>query len=472
MAIKKSLHTLLVCFIILIFIAFLSTLYVGVDPNSSFSDKLRAIPLLKIILKDKEPPGKITPVEKRAPRRVIYRYLPNKSGLGSTPQYLDTELLLPDTDLYAGPAEDQKLDEKTTEVKRYQALKRKGDWVLIRIGERERWVSPKRKNLLYYKMPEEMRRIIYGQADFIDWPLSLWYERNIGSNVKKILSGPIQFKEKDTSLGVFYCDRESFDSVDTILPMIDSLKKQYSALFDDKIGIKKEPFLPNVFLTSTKAVNKLMSFGDYSLGIISIDNFTTSADISIGVLLHEFTHHYNRFLLRLGGINPAPLWVNEGLCEYFSAEIMSDYTDKAPKSGKKISSELAAEIIPGIGIINRKTTMAFKPYLKNRIEYAVQLFKDDAYYSCKVFFSDDIWKKYGRLSGETEKIYASAWALTAYLIKGNDGKNFDEFCAYLKDLRDGEKLTISILDYLDIKTPEELDKAVKEEVVSGGLIDY
>jgi hypothetical protein len=324
-------------------------------------------------------------------------------------------------------------------------------------------------------MSDEMRRIISGEGDFIDFPQSTWYDKIIGAKIRSNIAWNTNYQKMDTKLGIFYCDSGCFSSLDTILSMIELLRAMYCELFQDKVELKKETVLPNIFLKSSKAVKSLACKGDYSLGLIKVDNFSPSDDTSIGVLSHEYTHHLNRVLLRLGGIRTAPRWVDEGLCEYFSAEVINEFLrdpEESAKIKKEIYSENDLDVNPVLGLVKKKFIIAVKPYLENRSKSTIGMFEKGENIPFDKLIKDENWKKNGRMSSESMRFYDSAWAVIAYLIKGNSGKNLDGFCLYLKDLRDGEKTSVSIFDYISIKTPQDLDKAVMEEALSTDLVKF
>lgn len=461
--------------IIVFFICFLAALYVGVDPNSNLSDRLRTVPILKLILKDREAAERSAVQQKSSKRKIIYKYLPGSSGDGKTWGVFDTELLLADTDLYSGPSEDKKLNEKTIDVKRYRVLERKGEWALIEVGGKERWISPKRKNLQSYRMSEEMRRVIDGGGDIVDFPQSLWHDRIVGAKVRSAIGWNSNLQKKETDIGTFYFDTGSASSLDTILSVIELLRAVYSDKFLNKVELKKETILPNIFLKSGSVAQSLACKGDHSLGLITIDRFSPSSDTSFGVLAHEYTHHMNRVLLRLGGLAESPRWVDEGLCEYFSAEVMEEIMGD-PETNEKMRKSIYAQdntdVTPGLGLTKKKFTIFVKPYLESRSKYTNQMFKRSEEISFERLFNSGNWKQNGRTSSESKRFYDTSWAVMVYLIDGNQGKHFDGLCAFLKDLRDGGKETVSIFDYIDIKTPADLDKAVREEVLSKDLIKY
>jgi hypothetical protein len=472
---KKFLKYLSAVAIILGFLCFLAALYVGVDPNSSFSDRLRTIPALNLILKNREisSPAPVSGQSRKG--RIIYKYFQSPSGQGSTPVFFDTELLLPDTDLYSKPSEDAKLAEKTTDVKRYQVLERKNDWVLIFFQGKKRWVSPKRKNLLYYQMTEEMRRIISGEGDYIDFPLSSWYDKMVGSKVSDILSENKDFHKLETTLGTFYCDDVCINFVDSASSIIELLRRRYSDFFRTRIELKPDVIMPNIFLKYGKGGKAFLLRGNYTLGIINVDNFEINSDASIAILIHEYTHHLNRVVLRLGSSVSAPAWVNEGLSDYFSAKIIDEFL-KEPgneaKMDRKISDINDVEIIPGMGFRRVRSIIAQKPYLKGRSQYTYSMFKNGDYIRFSRLSDDEYWKKQGLFSSDTNKMYSSTWATVAWLIEGNGGQNLDGFINYLKDLIKGEKKDVSLFDFLSIKMADEMDGMIKDEVLSGRIIKY
>jgi len=472
---KKVFQCLSAVAIILGFLCFLAALYVGVDPNSGFSDRLRTIPALNLILKERETFSPAPAFDQSRNGRIIYRYIQNPSGRGNTPVFLDTEILLPDTDLYSEPSEDAKLDEKTADVKRYQVLERKNGWALNLVQGKSRWVSPKRRNLLYYKMTEEMRRIISGEGDYIDFPLSSWYDKLVGSKVRDILSSHKDFHKLETALGTFYCDDMCINSVDSTFSIIELLRKRYSDFFGARIELKPDVITPNIFLKSSKGGKAFLLRGDYVLGILNVDNFAINFDTSIAILLHEYTHHLNRVVLRLGSSVPAPAWVNEGLGDYFSAEIINEFLQEPGNEAKMdriISDTNDVEIIPGMGIRRVRSIIAQKPYLKSRSQYAHSMFENGGYIRFAKLSDDEYWKKQGLFSSDANKLYSSAWAAVAWLVEGNGGKNLDGFINYLEALIKGEKKDVSLFDFIDIKTAEELDDRIKDEVLSGRIIKY
>jgi len=461
--------------IILGFLCFLAALYVGVDPNSGFSDRLRTIPALNLILKERETSSPAPASGQSHKGRIIYKYIQNPSGFGNTPVFLDTELLLPDTDLYSKPSEDAKLDEKTDDVKRYQVLERKNGWALILVQGKRRWVSPKRRNLLYYKMTEEMRRIISGEGDYIDFPLSSWYDKMVGSKVNDILSENKDFHKLETAIGTFYCDDGCINSVDSAFSIIELLRRRYSDFFGARIELKPDVIMPNIFLKSGKGGKAFLLGGNYSLGILNVDNFAINSDASIAIFLHEYTHHMNRVVLRLGSSVPAPAWVNEGLCDYFSAKIIDEFLQEPGNEAKMnriISDTNDAEIIPDVGIRRVRSIIAQKPFLKSRSKYAHSMFENGNYIRFAKLSDDEYWKKQGLFSSDTNKLYSSAWAAVTWLMEGNGGQNLDGFINYLEALIKGEKKDVSLFDFLDIKTANELDDRIKDDVLSGRIIKY
>jgi len=472
---KKLFQCLSVVAIILGFLCFLAALYVGVDPNSGFSDRLRTIPALNLILKNREISSPAPASDQSREGRVIYKYIRNPSGQGNIPVFFDMELLLPDTDLYSEPSEDAKLDEKTADVKRYQVLERKNGWALIRIQGKSRWVSPRRRNLLYYKMTEEMRRIISGEGDYIDFPLSSWYDKMVGSKVNDILSENKDFHKLETALGTFYCDDLCINSVDSTFSIIELLRRRYSDFFGARIELKPDVITPNIFLKSGKGGKAFLLRGDYTLGILNVDNFAINSDTSIAILLHEYTHHLNRVVLRLGSSVPVPAWVNEGLCDYFSAKIIDEFLQEPGNEAKMdriISDTNVVEIIPGIGIRRVRSIIAQKPYMRGRSQYARIMYKNGDYIKFTILSDDERWKKTGLFSSDANKLYSSAWAAVAWLIEGNGGQNLDGFINYLEALIKGGKKDVSLFDFLDIKTAEELDDGIKDDVLSGRIIKF
>jgi hypothetical protein len=469
---KKVFQLLSAIAIITGLLCFLAALYVGVDPNSGFSDRLRTIPALNLILKGREAYSPVLASPHNDKGRIIYKYIQSPSGGGSTTVFFDTELLLPDTDLYCKPAEDAKLEEKTADVKRYRVLERKNDWALILFNGEKRWVSPKRKNLLYYNMTEEMRRIISGEGDYIDFPLSSWYDKIVGSKVRDILFMNKDFHKFETAVGIFYCDDRCINSIDSAFSIIELLRKRYSDFFRNRIELKPDVIMPNIFLKAGKA---FLLNGDYILGILNVNNFAINSDSSIAILVHEYTHHLNRVAIRLGSSVPAPAWVNEGLCDYFSAKVMNEFLQEPGNEemmARKIADTNDVEIIPDMGIRRVRSIIAQKPYLKGKSQYTRIMFKNGDYIRFARLSDDEFWKKQGLFSSDTNKLYSSAWAAVNWLIEGNGGKNLDGFINYLEALIKGLDNDVNLFDFLDIKTADELDNRIKDEVLSGSIINY
>jgi hypothetical protein len=472
---KKIFRLLAALAIIAGFLSFLAALYVGVDPNSGFSDRLRTVPVLNLILKERETFSTAPSTPHEGKGRIIYKYIQSPSGEGSTAVFFDTELLLPDTDLYSEPSEDAKLDEKTSNVKRYRVLERKNDWVLILCQDKKRWVSPKRKNLLYYNMTDEMRRIISGEGDYIDFPLSSWYDKMVGSKVRDILSMNKDFHKLETALGIFYCDKMCINSIDATFSIIEMLRNRYSDFFRARIDLKPDVIMPNIFLKSSMGRKAFLLKGDYILGIINVFNFSINSDSSVAILLHEYTHHLNRVVLRLGSSVPAPVWVNEGLCDYFSAKVINEFLQEPGNEAgmdRKISDINNVDIIPGMGFCRVRSIIAKKPFLKGKSQYTRMMFENGDYIQFAKLSDDEFWNKRGLFSSDSNKLYSSAWAAIAWLIEGNDGKNQDGFLNYLEALIKGKKKDVSLFDFLDIKTADELDDKIKDEVLSGKIINY
>jgi hypothetical protein len=472
---KKVFRLLSALAIIVGFLCFLAALYVGVDPNSSLSDRLRTVPALKLILKGRETYSPTIASPYNGKGRIIYKYIQNPSGKGSTVAFYDTELLLPDTDLFSQPSENAKLNEKTADVKRYRVLERKNDWALILFQGKKRWVSPKRKNLLYYNMTEEMRRIISGEGDYLDFPLSSWYDEMVGSKVRDILSQNKDFHKYETAVGIFYCDDMCVNSINSAFSIIEQLRKRYSDFFRTRIELKPDVILPNIFLKSGKGGKAYLLKGDYVLGILNVDNFAINSDTSIAVLLHEYTHHLNRVVLRLGSSVPAPVWVNEGLCDYFSAKVVNEFLQEPANEARmdrKISDIDKVDIVPGMGFCRVRSIIANKPFLKLKSRHTRMMFENGDNIQFNKLSNDEFWKKRGLFSSDTNKLYSSAWATVAWLIEGNGGKNQDGFLNYLEALIKDEKKDVSLFDFLDIKTSDELDGRIKDDVLSGSIINY
>lgn len=460
--------------IILGFLVFLAALYVGVDPNSSFSARLRTISGLNLILREREKPQPLQETAEKKGGRVIFRYIQSPSAKGSGRLVYDTELLLPDTDLYSAPSEEAKLDEKTTDVKRYQVIKRQNDWALIFYHGKRLWVSPKRKNLLYYNMTEEMRRIITGEGDYIDFPLWSWYDKMVDMKVQDILLQDDSFRKIDSSVGTFYCDGISCDSMDSVVTIIELLRKKYAEYFGGQIDLKPDVILPIIFLKTGKGSKAFLLGGDYTLGIIKVDNFSIYSDTSIAVLLHEYTHNLNRIVMRLGGTRTAPLWVNEGLCEYFSCITLGEYLsipERDKKIDRKISDDGWMNVSKEGNISQGKSVISRQSFLEGKSQYSYRMYSNNEFISFEKLTNDAFWKKEG-LSTDTMKLYSTAWAVISWFLDGNGGRNREGFINYLKALVDGKKNNISIFDYIEVKTARELDQKVKEEILSGKIGKY
>jgi TonB family protein len=133
------------------------------------------------------------------------------------------------------------------------------------------------------------------------------------------------------------------------------------------------------------------------------------------VVYHELTHY---FVMR--GLVSRPIWLNEGLAEYFStAEVRED------------------EISLGAVSLDR-----------------LQLLKTGSVLPLKDFFRIDTNSPYYNESSKASVYYAQAWGFTHYLMHGEHASRFRE---YLAALQKGEA---DLLSYLNV-TERELENGFR-----------
>lgn len=123
------------------------------------------------------------------------------------------------------------------------------------------------------------------------------------------------------------------------------------------------------------------------------------------VIFHEYVH-----ALISGGAHPArvalPVWLSEGVAEYFSAfELTGD--GKKVWLGKKVASR--------VGLLREQTPLPLQ-----------------------TLFAVDYDSPYYNQTDKKNLFYAESWALTHYLLHGGGGKRQSQFRRFINDLTQGK----------------------------------
>jgi hypothetical protein len=208
--------------------------------------------------------------------------------------------------------------------------------------------------------------------------------------------------------------------------------------------------------------------GEYTSGIILINAWSYGLDGLLNTFLHEYTHHLNRQLLRLGGNEYLPLWLSEGLAEYFANKL---YTSVAEYITRR-------EVIQGRIIYKEKTRIAvrstrtitkkFKDQYKSKYNFASRLYDYQTPFPGEKLFSEfplsDINNsKYGNL---VKKFYSTSWSTVSYFLEGEKGKHKPSFLRFIRDVTLSKARTKDLLDYIEFDTYGRLESQVSKFILA------
>lgn len=116
-----------------------------------------------------------------------------------------------------------------------------------------------------------------------------------------------------------------------------------------------------------------------------------------------------------------------------------------------------------------RSVISRQSFLEGKSQYTNRMYSNNEFIPFEKLRNDASWKREG-LSSDTMKLYSTAWAVISWFLDGNDGRNREGFIKYLNTLIVGKQKDISIFDYIEVKTAQELDQKVKEEVLSGKIV--
>src|SRR5262249_29193024 len=126
-----------------------------------------------------------------------------------------------------------------------------------------------------------------------------------------------------------------------------------------------------------------------------------SVERSNSVIYHEFVHQLTK-----DATQRLPVWVNEGLAEFYST---AENTGKSANLGKLIG-------------------------------YHIQLLQQKPLIPLETFLLVDSKSPYYNEKSKQGIFYAQSWALVHYLMAGNQGRRRGQLAKYLTLLADGKPL--------------------------------
>ncbi len=448
----------------------LLAIYTGVDPDSEIARKAREIPVIRLVIPDEKEPGvpsaEVSDTEKSAKSRQPV----------SRDTFIPKVALFDGTSLYSEPDQSKLLEQKIVSTGKYKFLQKKLPWVQIDYLGKSYWINLEET----YNEPATGKTVeMLLNSDLLDIPREVWWDRLIGPRLKKINSISTEWKIHRTPDYVLYYSSDTYLDLPLFDDAVKKLRKYYSRELS-YLEFKPEIFTPHIIIIPDETTCSELGLsldpangGDYTVGLINVKAFRLGPDGLINAILHEYTHHMNRHLLRLGGNDYLPFWLSEGLAEYFGNRLYQPVEEYLGKKATKDNMVISSEQEKLSLVTTRVHKKVFNPIYKSKMTQTINLYKSDSENIFNKVLNDESFagedNVYKGMS--VRRYYYSSWGIVDYLLRGENGKHKNAFMRFINDVAESKARSRDLLDYIGFDSKSAFYRAVKSHVIDAWQLD-